>query len=124
MSSARRRIHPPPVTGLQRRRPFQMEEHFQDGYRLRLALVGELDVAVVRQLADRLRELRKGGYTVQLDLSRLEFIDSTGLRELITEVSDSRRDGWNLEIDEQLTDQVARVIDLVGARSYFWPDQA
>jgi anti-anti-sigma factor len=112
------------MTGVQRRIPFQMEEHFEDGYRLRLALVGELDVAVVKQLADRLHELRKGGYTVRLDLSRLEFIDSTGLRELITEMSDSRRDGWNLEIGEELTDQVARVIDLVGARAYFWPDPA
>lgn len=112
------------MTGLQRHMPFQMEEHFEDGYRLRLALVGELDVAVVKQLADRLNELRKGGYTVHIDLSRLAFIDSSGLRELISEVSDARRDGWDLEIGEQLTDQVARVIDLVGARSFFWPDQA
>ena len=104
--------------------PFQLEEHFEDGYRLRLALVGELDVAVVKRLAERLRELRKGGYLVWLDLSRLDFIDSTGLRALITEVSASRRDGWELEIGEELTDQVARVIDLVGARSYFWPDRA
>jgi anti-anti-sigma factor len=103
---------------------FQMEEHFEDGYRLRLALVGELDIGVVEQLAERLGELRKGGYTVRLDLSRVEFIDSTGLRELVTEVSESRRDGWTLEIGEELTDPVARVIDLVGARSYFWPDQA
>lgn len=107
-----------------RRVPFGMEEHFEDGLRLRLALVGELDVAVVEQLAGRLRELRRGGYTVRLDLSRLEFIDSTGIRELINEISDSRRDGWHLEIGDELTDQVARVIDLVGARSYFWPDGA
>lgn len=111
------------MSGLQRRVPFQMEEHFEDGYRLRLALVGELDLAVVKRLADRLRELRKGGYTVQMDLSRLDFIDSSGLRELITELSASRRDGWDLEIGDELTPQVARVIDLVGARSYFWPDQ-
>ena len=112
------------MSGLQRRISFQLEEHFEDGYRLRLALVGELDVAVVKRLADRLHELRKGGYLVWLDLSRLDFIDSTGLRELIAEVSESRRDGWGLEIGDELTDQVARVIDLVGARSYFWPGQA
>jgi anti-anti-sigma factor len=112
------------MTGLQRRLSFRIEEHFEDGFRLRLALIGELDVAVVAQLADRLRELRKGGYSVWLDLGRLEFIDSSGLRELITEVSDARRDDWDLQIGEELTAQVARVIDLVGARSYFWPDQA
>ncbi len=112
------------MTEIQRRLPFQMEEYFEEGFRLRLALVGELDVAVVKQLADRLSELRKGGYTVCVDMSRLDFIDSTGLRELINELADARRDGWELEVDDQLTDQVARVIDLVGARSYFWPDQA
>ena len=101
-----------------------MEEHFEDGSRLRLALIGELDIAVVKQLADRLRELQKGGYTVLLDLSRLDFIDSTGLREVITNVSESRRDGWNLEVGAELTDQVARTIDLVGARTFLWPDQA
>jgi anti-anti-sigma factor len=101
-----------------------MEEHFGEGHDLRLALVGELDVAVVEQLADRLHELRRGGYTVRLDLSRLDFIDSTGLRELMTAVGDSRRDGQQVEISDQLTDQVARVLDLVGARSYFWPDEA
>jgi anti-anti-sigma factor len=112
------------MSGLQHHLPFRMEEHFEDGLRLRLALVGELDVAVVKQLADRLRELRKGGYTVLIDLRQLDFIDSTGLRELITEVSHARRDGWQLEIGDELTDQVARVIDLVGARSYFWPNGA
>jgi anti-sigma B factor antagonist len=111
------------MTGV-KRLPFRMEEHFQDGLRLRLALVGELDVAVSEQLAGRLRELRKGGYAVFLDLSRLEFIDSSGLHELLTEISDARRNGWELEIGDDLTDQVARVIDLVGARSYFWPDVA
>jgi anti-anti-sigma factor len=101
-----------------------MEEHFGDGLWLRLALVGELDVAVSEQLAGRLRELRKGGYAVFLDLSRLEFIDSSGLHELMTEVTEARRDGWELEIGDVLSNQVSRVIDLVGARSFFWPDQA
>lgn len=112
------------MSEIQPRLPFRMEEHFEEGFRLRLALVGELDVAVVRQLADRLQELRRGGYSVCLDLSRLLFMDSTGLRELITEVAAARRDGWELEMGPELTDQVARLIDLVGARSYFWPDRA
>ncbi|HWE09549.1 MAG TPA: STAS domain-containing protein [Solirubrobacteraceae bacterium] len=112
------------MSRLERHLCFRMEEYFEDGHQLRLALVGELDVAVVRQLADRLSELRKGGYLVRLDLSRLAFIDSSGLREILTEIATSRRDGWQLEVGRELTDPVARVIDLVGARSYFWPDQA
>jgi anti-anti-sigma factor len=105
------------------RLPFRMEEYFEDGHELRLALVGELDVATAEQLAERLSQLRLGGYMVRLDLARLEFIDSTGLRELIAEMSLSRQDGWKLKIGDQLSDQVARVIDLVDARSRLWPDQ-
>jgi anti-sigma B factor antagonist len=106
------------------RLPFRMEEHFERDRELRLALIGELDLAVTPELAERLRELRKGGYTVHLDLSSLEFMDSTGLRELISAVSESRRDGWRLEVGRQMTEPVRRVIDLVGARSFFWPDGA
>ncbi|HET8977717.1 MAG TPA: STAS domain-containing protein [Solirubrobacteraceae bacterium] len=110
------------MTGYERRLTFRMEEHFEDGHQLRLALVGELDVAVARLLVERLSELRRGGYTVRLDLMRLEFIDSSGVRELIREVDDSRREGWRLEIDPQLSEPVRRVFEMVGARSYFWPD--
>jgi anti-anti-sigma factor len=112
------------MTDAGERMPFRMEEFFGEGHDLRLALVGELDLAVAEQLSDRLGELKKGGYAVTLDLSRLKFIDSSGLRELISAVTESRRDGWTLTIDEQLTDQVRRVIDLVGARAYFWPEHA
>jgi anti-anti-sigma factor len=98
-----------------------MEEHFERDDSLRLALVGELDVAVVAQLSARLRELRKGGYVVRLDLARLHFIDSSGLREIIRAVADSRRDGWRLDVDEPVGEHVARTIDLVGARPLLWP---
>ncbi|HZE05131.1 MAG TPA: STAS domain-containing protein [Solirubrobacteraceae bacterium] len=110
------------MTSYGRRLSFRMEEHFGDGHELRLALVGELDVAVAKLLAERLSELRRGGYTVRLDLMRLEFIDSSGLRELIREVGDSRKAGWRLEIDPRLSEPVQRVIDMVGARTYFWPE--
>ncbi len=85
-------------------------------------LIGELDVAVIDHLSIRLRELRKGGYTVRLDLSGLEFIDSSGIQEIIREISDARRDGWQLGVEGPMTDQVARTVDLVGARAFLWPD--
>lgn len=111
------------MSQLDRRTPFRMEERFGDGRALRLVLIGELDVAVVKQLTDRLSELKKGAYTVSLDLARLQFVDSSGLRELITEIAHARRAGWPLRIHRQLTEPVSRVIDLVGARSFFWPDE-
>jgi anti-anti-sigma factor len=100
-----------------------MEERFERGGTLRLMLIGELDVAMVDHLSLRLRELRKGGYGVRLDLSGLNFIDSSGIQELIREVVEARRDHWELEVDGPMTDQVARTIDLVGARAILWSEE-
>lgn len=104
-------------------RVFRLEERFERDGTLRLMLMGELDVAVVDQLSTRLRELRKGGYPVRLDLSSLDFIDSSGIQKILREISDARRDGWQLEVDGPMTDQVARTVDLVGARAFLWPEE-
>jgi anti-anti-sigma factor len=101
---------------------FRIEERLEPDGSLRLSLIGELDLAVADGLALRLRELSSGGYHVRLDLAQLAFIDSTGLRELVHAVSESRRDSWSLEIGGELTDAVRRVIELTGTRSYLWPD--
>jgi anti-anti-sigma factor len=104
-------------------RVFRLEERFERDGTLRLMLIGELDVAVIDHLSTRLRQLRNEGYPVRLDLSRLQFIDSSGIHEIIREISDARRDGWELEVDGPMTDQVARTVDLVGAREFLWPDE-
>jgi anti-anti-sigma factor len=104
-------------------RVFRLEERFERDGRLRLMLIGELDVAAIDHLSSRLRQLRQEGYPVSLDLSELQFIDSSGIQEIIREVSESRRDGWRLEVDGPLTEQVARTADLVGARTFLWPDE-
>jgi anti-anti-sigma factor len=104
-------------------RVFRLEERFERDGAVRLMLVGELDVSVTDHLSTRLRELRKGDYSVLLDLSELQFIDSSGIQEIIRELSHARRDGWPLEVDRPMTDQVARTVDLVGARAFLWPDE-
>ena len=102
---------------------FRLEERFDPDGSLRLMLIGELDVAVIDHLSLRLRQLRKEGYPVSLDLSTLQFIDSSGIQEIIREVTNARRDGWALAIDGPLTDPVARTVELVGARTFLWPDE-
>jgi anti-anti-sigma factor len=101
---------------------FQIEERRDDDGALRLALIGELDLAFTDELGRRLRALQANGVGVRLDLARLEFIDSTGVRELIRSVSESRRNGWPLQICGQLTEPVRRVVDLVGVAPQLWPD--
>jgi anti-anti-sigma factor len=104
------------------RAQFRIHERFDEDGAVRLVLVGELDLAVADQVSSRLRELKRGGYHVRIDLAQLEFIDSTGLRELIVAVSDSRRNGWRLEIETDMTNTVRRVVELVGVGSLFWPE--
>jgi hypothetical protein len=64
---------------------------------------------------------RNQGYDVRLDLSELEFIDSSGLPELIIAVAEPQSDGWRLDIDPQITAPVRRSLDIAGLTSYLCP---
>lgn len=88
---------------------------------VRLSLLGELDLVGVERLEACLDDLRATGAAVRLDLSRLEFIDSSGLRALVTSAQVARRDGWRLDFDRRLLPPVGRVIELIGASRYLWP---
>ena len=100
---------------------FAIDERLDEDGALRLALRGELDVAVAGVLRWRLDELKQRKEFVRLDLAGLEFMDSSGLQVVIMALADSNQDGWRLEIAEEVTSPVARLIDLVGVRSHFWP---
>jgi anti-anti-sigma factor len=107
----------------QSQRVFRIEERFERDGALRLLLIGELDVAVIELVSSRLRELHKSGYGVRLDLSRLTFIDSSGIQEIFRDLEGARQDGWELEVDGPLTETVARTFDLLGARPFLWPEK-
>lgn len=120
-----------PVTGISAGEPdypgaaadadFWMEEHPAQAGRTRLDLIGELDVAGTDQLHRRLEALAERDEPVLLDLRRLQFIDSTGLGELVRALSDARRDGRILEIDATLSPQVRQLIDLLELQVILWP---
>lgn len=90
---------------------FEVTEADQDG-RVRLSLHGELDRFSTRVLEDRLTRLRAKRRSVQLDLSKLDFIDSTGLHLLIRALGDARMDGWELRIEPELSPTVRRLFKL------------
>jgi anti-anti-sigma factor len=100
---------------------FGVEEAVDPDGRIRLLLVGELDHGTTRGLAQRLDELKESRTPVRLDLSRLEFIDSSGIRSLIVTLRDARRDDWELEVDRSVSWQVGRVIDVLGIDGVLWP---
>jgi anti-anti-sigma factor len=92
---------------------FKTEEG-QEDRQLRLALIGQLDMAAVPVLEARLNELREKRAAVRLDLAKLEFIDSSGLHLLVRWIRDARTDGWDLEIDRDVAPAVKRLFELVG----------
>lgn len=78
-----------------------------------ICLAGELDLSTVPQVEQLLAD-RSGGGCVVLDLSRLGFIDSTGISLILRAHADSERDGWELKIvpgGEEIQ-RVFRLVDL------------
>jgi anti-anti-sigma factor len=100
---------------------FWIDEYPEETGLIRLGLVGELDIAGADQLQQYLQAVAERGAPVLLDLRRLQFIDSSGLGELVRAVSDARREGRTLEIDDTLSPQVRQVIELLELQRVLWP---
>jgi anti-anti-sigma factor len=91
---------------------FRIHESRMNGH-LRLSLTGKLDLAATPVLDDRLARLRARKSPVGLDLSNLDFIDSTGLHLLVRTVGDARIKRWQLRIEPEVAPQVMRLLRLV-----------
>jgi anti-sigma B factor antagonist len=65
----------------------------------RLRLAGELDTATTPILQAQIAALRESGSpSLVLDLTGLEFIDSTGLRCILDLDAESRQDGFSIAL--------------------------
>jgi anti-anti-sigma factor len=98
-----------------------LQESHDNGV-VRLAPVGELDLASAEQLVTRVCQLLAGGARVRLDLSRLEFIDSRGIYALIRAVALGREAGGErVEVDRGLSKNVRELLELTGMARMLWP---
>jgi anti-anti-sigma factor len=85
----------------------------------RVRLGGELDLGTVGVLKQQLAELRgEGSRHVIVDLSELQFVDSTGLRCLLDLNAEARQDGFSLALVPgsravQRVFEITRTIDLL-----------
>jgi anti-anti-sigma factor len=102
---------------------FEVEQSIDPDEWVRFSLVGELDLVAAEGLARQLNERKALGDSVRLDLSRLQFIDSSGVRTILVTVRDARRDGWHFEVEHQLGAQVGHVFDVLGVRAMVWPSE-
>jgi anti-sigma B factor antagonist len=88
---------------------------------VRASLIGELDLSVTGGLGVRLGQLQLSKRRVRLDLSKLEFIDCSGIGTILRALAQARRSGWELEVDPAVNPDVARTISLAGVSSTLWP---
>jgi anti-sigma B factor antagonist len=94
--------------------PFRVEVH-AECESLRLAPVGEVDIATVGQIDDCLREFRARGFRrFLLDLRQLTFMDSSGLRLILDWDARARRDGISFAVIPGPA-VVQRVFEVAGA---------
>lgn len=75
---------------------------------------GELDLATVPTLRDRLEQLRFKRAAVVLELSGLTFLDSSGLALLVRTQQAATRSFWDFSIDDELAPEVRRALDISG----------
>jgi anti-sigma B factor antagonist len=88
---------------------FEMAER-RDGDTIVLALAGELDFGTVGQVQTRLAELRDQRSAALLDLDGLTFMDSTGIRLVLTACEDAQRNGWSFRVTRG-SERVRRVLE-------------
>lgn len=84
-----------------------------------VVLEGELDIATAPLLDATLADVERNGTgTVLLDLARVQFIDSTGLRSLLSARQRAEAAGRKLRLANLPVD-VERVFDVTGVRRIF-----
>ena len=84
---------------------------------VRIALSGELDMSSALLFDDELKRIEDSddADTIVLDLRALKFVDSTGLRLILSAHARARRRGRRLRI-VQGSDAVKRIFRLTGMR--------
>ncbi|MBV8217174.1 MAG: STAS domain-containing protein [Solirubrobacterales bacterium] len=100
---------------------FEIRETVDADGVVRVALIGELDIAVADAVDQRLRQLRDDGSAVRLDLSRLDFIDSSGVQTLVLGMKHARKCGHQLEVDWDVSASVRRMVEMMGIGPQLWP---
>lgn len=91
--------------------PFHISTVARDGGQI-VTPEGELDLTTAPQLEEHLLRVLSEGDVV-LDLSRIAFIDSTGIALLVSISGTAREHAWRLELRDP-SPQVDRLIKLTG----------
>ncbi len=88
---------------------------YQQDDAVRIALSGELDLSSALNFEDALRRIEESRRprTIVLDLSCLRFMDSSGVRLILSAHLRAAKRGWRLQIVEA-SESVQRIFRLTG----------
>jgi anti-sigma B factor antagonist len=85
-----------------------------DGDALVVRASGELDISVADRFEAELRRAIANNASLFLDLSKVGFIDSTGMRALVVAAKQASMNGDNLRISRSLSPAVERALEVAG----------
>ena len=109
------RAHTPPLPD----RSYLAVEEPDNTVPRRLSIVGDLDLATAPALAARLDQLQADAIDVRLDLSNVHFIDSTGIRVLVTTAYHARDDSrWRFEVERPLNPIVRHALRVTNVEDF------
>lgn len=89
--------------------------HRATGAGVTVKVVGELDLSTGPVLKESVERLGRGAPALTVDLSELEFMDSTGLRLLIELAQRAKREQWELAIIRPRYETAEAVLRVTGA---------
>jgi anti-sigma B factor antagonist len=93
--------------------PFRVDVH-PERDSVRVVPVGEVDIATVGEVDARLRELNQAGFRhLVLDLREVTFIDSSGMRLVLTCHATARQNGVDFTVLEG-PPAVQRIFEVAG----------
>jgi anti-sigma B factor antagonist len=86
----------------------------REGTGVRIAAAGELDLVTAAELQSRLDAELGTGHAIELDLTGVTFVDSTGLRVLVQTAQRAEDGGLPFTLLQPLPAQMRRVLQVTG----------
>ncbi len=100
---------------------FEIRRTTRPGRVCHLRVSGELDAETGPRLSGSLRRVRREAVHLCLDLSGVTFIDCSGLTALLVELRDGRLQGCELEVAQDASRPVRRLLTMTGVDRLVWP---
>jgi anti-sigma B factor antagonist len=94
--------------------PFAIELSTLGDHEIQVAVTGELDLVSASELEETLKRELAADNDVLLDLSQMDFIDSTGLHAIVEAVRTAKSVDRKLKLSAELPGHARRLMEIVG----------